>query len=202
MHPTHNLEFRAPDPSRLNVDAVLARVPSTATVKGLFMETLLQDIDSSEREQLLARAGITFRRYTTFYDYPYSDLLRLERVLAQRAHPELAEGEGIRKLCSAFYEAFAQTMAGRVVFGVLGRNARRIMPLGPKGWKICVGMGRVESEVVGDTHVRYHFHDYPGLIEAADVGVVEGALGFCRVQGTIAIAEIREGDAVLDIRWT
>lgn len=202
MHPTHELVFAPPDYNRLDFDAALAAIPDKATVKGLFMQALLQAVEAHEQCDIMEAAGVPERRYTGFHDYPFRELVLIERALARRLHPDIPEGPAIRQLTTRFYAAFAETVAGRVLFGVLGRDARRVIPLGPRGWKICVGMGRVEGEVVAENHVRYHFHDYFGPAEAGDIGVVEGALRFCGVKGQAEIARIDRGNFVFDIKWS
>jgi uncharacterized protein (TIGR02265 family) len=66
---------------------------------------------------------------------------------------------------------------------------------------MSTNFGRVDTELVGTKHVRYHFRDYV-LVETMQAGVVEGALRFCGVTGTV-LASMRDfGNGTLDIRWT
>jgi uncharacterized protein (TIGR02265 family) len=195
--------YRAPDfATDLDVDAAIAALPARAHVKGLFFSTVVdQAAAAAERARVFELAGLAERRYTTFFDYPYADFVRVVEACARLVHPSRPTRDGIRRLGARFHPVFADTLAGRVVFGALGLDAAAVLPLGPKGWKMTHDFAHVSAEKLARNHVRYHFRDTPALLDSIGLGVVEGALDFFRVSGEVRIAQRDPGNASYDIRF-
>jgi hypothetical protein len=109
---------------------------------------------------------------------------------------------GLRKIGRTLYTEFADSLAGRLTFGLLRNNADRVISLGPKAWNMSGVPGEIVGESVGDCHYRYHFNDYPAEItETLAVGVLEGALVECNEIPRILFGCADPMHAVLDIRW-
>lgn len=201
-----DLSALRPPRSELDVDLehAIKRLPPNATVKGMFVTNVVSQAPDGARgrEAIYARAGTSTHKYVPFRDYPYADLIRVLGAVAEVKYPDLSLGQGVRELGKGFYEAFAGSMAGRVMFGLLGRDAERIMPLGYRGWQVCLNFGDIQSEKLGDRHVRYHFKHFPGMVETLDVGVVQGALDFCGERSDqVQIADADGRHWMIDIRW-
>lgn len=191
----------ARDDYAFELSDVLAAVRPDASVKGLFLQTVVDRV--GDRAALFARARVPDRRIVPFLDFPYHDYMRVLVAAAEMLHPDVPRTVALRRFHHPFYEAFAETLPGRVIFGVLGRDASRILPVGPRGWQVNLKhLGEVRGHTVGPRHVRYEYSGYPALVcECCDVGVVEGALAFLGERGQVRIRTPRPDHAELDITW-
>jgi uncharacterized protein (TIGR02265 family) len=99
------------------------------------------------------------------------------------------------------FRRFENSQVGKVLFGVLGTDTRRIMELGARGYKVSLNFGRVEVNGVGTNHLRYHFRNLPAYLETYQVGVVEGAMKASGVEGRVRVKLANLGNGSFDIRW-
>jgi uncharacterized protein (TIGR02265 family) len=185
----------------LDLDAIAARVPGTATTKGMFFTRALSQLPRQiDDEPILRAAGLEESRFVPFNSYPWIDFIRLCCAIADVMAP--SRPVGLRKIGRTLYSEFADSLAGRVTFGLLRNNADRVISLGAKAWNISGAPGEVVGESIGDCHYRYHFNDYPAEItETLAVGVLEGALVECDEIPRILFGQADPMHAVLDIRW-
>jgi uncharacterized protein (TIGR02265 family) len=203
------LEFAPPRFDRpIDVDSMLAAVPSNAANKGVIVKAAFDAVRARPElaawtdEAIWQGAGQTLPLPGLFQNVafrPYLDVL----VFGARLLRGDAIGEGLREIGMAIYPGFVETLVGRMVFGALGRSPLRVLMMGPNGWRICNNFGEVHSEQLDAAHLRYDFLGHPfGLLETLYVGTVEGA---CRVLGItpeIAVARVGEQRGVIDIRWS
>ena len=195
-------ELRLPrDSYTLDLESVLRTVPSGSSVKGLFLESVVERVP--DRVALFAKAGVAPRRIVPFLDFPYDEYMRILVAAAETVFPTLPRTLALRRFHHSFYEEFADTLAGRVMFGVLGTDAERILPIGARGWQVNVKLGSVTAQTLGPKHVRYVFAKYPALIcECCDVGVIEGAMRFLgEPQARVRIHTPTLDHTEVDIAW-
>ncbi|MFO7564926.1 MAG: DUF2378 family protein [Enhygromyxa sp.] len=195
-------EFAAPRTRfEIDVEGIIARVPESVTAKGMFFTRCLALAEGHDEDQLLRAAGIEVPRLVPFVDYPWASFLRLSIVVADA----ICEGQtsvGLREIGRALYEEFADSLPGRMTFGVLRHNADRVIGLGAKAWNMAGIPGRIHSQSVGDQHYRYHFIDYPSdVTETLGIGVLEGALHSCGEVPRLSFARADAMNAIIDIRW-
>jgi len=196
-------ELRSPRTDlAIDLDRAIGRLPPGATIKGMFVNHVAEQAATLEvPARLYERAGTSSPRYLAFRDYPYSDLLRVVVRVAAVRYPDRPLAAAAREIGKGFYACFADSMAGRVMFGVLGRDARRVMPMGYRGWQVCVGFGDVRCETIGEDAVRYVFRHFPGLVETLDLGVIEGALDYCGERGDLRVADDDGRHWIVEVRW-
>lgn len=196
-------DFRRPrDEYRFELEEALATVSPEATVKGLFLQSVIDRVP--DRAALFRRAGLPDRRIVPFLDFPYHHYIQVLVAAAETLHPGVPRTVALRRFHLNYYETFAETLPGRVMFGVLGRDAERVMPIGPRGWQVNLkNAGDVRGTSLGPRHVRYVFAHYPALIcECCDIGVVEGALRFFgESEREVRIRTPRIDHTEIDIRW-
>jgi eukaryotic-like serine/threonine-protein kinase len=193
---------RAPrDRYRFDLEEILRGVPQSASVKGMFLQSVVDRV--TDRKALFARARVADRRIVPFLDFPYHDYMRVLLAAAETISPSQPTTVALRRFHQSFYETFAESLAGRVMFGVMGREAGRILPIGAKGWQVNVKLGSVSAVTVAPRHVRYTFADYPALVaECCDVGVIEGALRFFgEHRGEVRIRTPSPDHSEIDITW-
>jgi uncharacterized protein (TIGR02265 family) len=180
----------------------LRALPAGATCKGLFFHDVLDRLrKSAPNHALLAPGGLGTRRYMHFFDYSYADYMRVLHGTAQALWPLAPVGEGLRRLGRSSFPALASSQVGKVLFGVLGSDVRRILQLGARGYQVSLNFGRVEVEDLGPNHLRYQFRSLPAFLETYQVGVVEGAMQTCGVEGRVLVKLMNFGLASFDVRW-
>lgn len=197
--------FRAPRLDfDIDVEAVVARVPADATTKGMYFNRALRLAPSELYEdEILAKAGVELQRFVPFRDYPWTDFFRIATTVGQLVVGEGRVSAGLRQVGLSFYPEFAESVAGRVVFGLLGKYADRVIQLGPKAWSMSATLGQISGESMGDCHYRYHFEGFPAAVaESMSLGIIDGALSFCSAKGAYEIAVIDDMRCVIDIRWS
>ncbi|MDQ3033478.1 MAG: DUF2378 family protein [Myxococcota bacterium] len=176
-------------------------LPEGAACKGLFFNDPIERLRKVAPGHPLLVGGIAGRRYVPFFDYPYSDFMRLLAGTAQAVYPNVPLGEGLRRLGRAGYEALLQSHVGKVIFGVFGSSFGDVVKTGARGYAVSINFGKVEVEVVGPQHVRYRFERLPAFLETYQVGIVEGAMNVCKVQGEILVHLSDPANGSFDIRW-
>lgn len=185
----------------LDLDAILAVLPTGATIKGMFALSTLERAKDRKRAQ--EDAGLASLRIQPFSDVPYGPYLRLVFAIAEQVHPRVPRAEALRLFHHSYYETLAKSMIGRVMFGVLGKETHRVLSMGPRGYEVSVRFAKVTSESEGSGHIRYIFENYPSaIIESCDVGIVEGALAFCGETNTRVLVRV-DGplSGAVDARW-
>lgn len=195
-------EFAAPRTRfAIDLDDIVARVPESVTTKGMFLNRCLTLASEHDEDELLRMAGLEVQRFVPFADYPWVDFIRLTVAVAN----ELCNGRtavGLREIGRNLYGEFADSLAGRMTFGVLRTNADRVVGLGAKAWMMTGVPGSILSQSIGDQHYRYHFADFPAdIAETLCVGVLESALHSCGEVVRLSIARADAMHSVIDIRW-
>lgn len=184
----------------LDIDAILTRVQGAPTTKGMIFNRVLSLARDHDEDELLAAAGFEERRFIPFESYPWHDYLRLCCAVSDTLYS--SRSAGLRHIGRTLYVAFADSVAGRVTFGLLRNNADRVISLGTKAWNMIGAPGEVLAESIDDCHYRYHFTDYPAEIaETLGIGVIEGALAECGEVPRLRYARADPMNAVIDIRW-
>ncbi len=193
-------------PPRFDAPIVLEEhvraLPPGATCKGLFFHDLIDQLRKlAPNSSILSPGGLGARRYVHFFDYPYADFMRLLHGTAQAIFPGAPIGEGLRRLGRKTYVALLNSQVGKVIFGVLGDDFLSVIKLGTRGYQVSMNFGRLDIEVIGKEHIRYYFRDLPAYLETFQVGVVEGAMQACNVEGRVLVSLTSMSSASFDIRW-
>ena len=201
--PVRVLRYKAPRfDTPIVVEDHVRALPSGATCKGLFFHDVLEQLRrSAPNHAFLLPGSLGARRYVHFFDYPYADFMRLLYVTAQALYPSVPVGEGLRRLGRKTYLALLNSQIGRVIFGVLGDDFLSVIKLGVRGYQISMNFGKLDVEVVENHHIRYYFRDLPAYLETFQVGVVEGAMQACNVEGRVHVSVTNMSTASFDIRW-
>lgn len=186
----------------IDIEEQVRLLPAGAACKGLFFNDPIQRLRRVDPKHALLDAGnAAGRRYVPFFDYPYSDFMRVLGATATAVYPTVPKGEALRRLGRAGYEALLQSQVGKVLFGVFGKSFEQVVKMGARGWAVSISFGKVEVEEVGPQHVRYHFRDLPALLETYQVGIVEGGMNVCGVEGEVRVHLTDPGNGSFDIQW-
>jgi serine/threonine-protein kinase len=194
-------QLRAPrDDAPVELDEHLRRLPTGATVKGMFFLELQRLAEqASVWPQVLETAGVTDRRYYNFRDYPMVDNLRLTAAVAAHVHPTIARGKAIRHLGQTALDVVLGSQIGRALLGIDGRDLEQLFLRGPRAYKLLLGVGEITSEKVSSDVFRFHAKNFPAFLETYQIGVIEGVLRHCGKTGQVRIALDDVANAMLEV---
>jgi uncharacterized protein (TIGR02265 family) len=167
----------------LDVEEVLARIPPDAVVRGLFFQELARQCEARGKPPPPSMPP----RLVPFGNYPLHAYCSSVIETARAIEPDVPLREGVRRVGRAAYPALAQSMIGRVVFGVLGNDYLAIIRLCAKAYSMSLNIGRAETLESGPGRAVVRLDDMFNLFDSFQVGVFEGSLESCNKQGTVAV---------------
>jgi eukaryotic-like serine/threonine-protein kinase len=187
--PTPVPRLRAPDFSAsVDVDAHLALLPPDATCKGVFFADLFRlGASTLPAAELFHLAGLPEQRYTAFRDYPAADYLRLAVAAALAVHPTLPLGEALRRIGQTAFRTASSSLVGKTLFGVYGKDVEPLLLTAPRAFRVFRNFGDATIEKTGPKAFRLTVRALPLFLETYEVGVVEGVLQHCEVEGRVRI---------------
>jgi uncharacterized protein (TIGR02265 family) len=178
----------------LDFDALVQACPETATAKGMF----LQDLSDTLKQHKLPHPT---EKFLGFKDYPYRRYIGLIAEAVRGIYPTEPPLVAMRTLSRNAYPTLAQSMVGRVVFGVLGNDPEKVLRLAAKGFALamsgCSCTVEVERGRALATLSGIH------LPIEAQIGVFEGAINACGKQ-LMATRTRRDGDnaGLIELTWS
>jgi uncharacterized protein (TIGR02265 family) len=158
-----------------DVEAIIATIPRSYVVKGMFCSRFIELLGADYRAvepQLLAapRAG----RFVPFKDYPQADYMRLSAAAALKRFPRVGLREAVRCLARDDLATFASSMFGKVVLALAG-DARSTLLRTPDAYaRVAPGAGVTAADIDTST-TRILFAGYRGMPEYT-IGQFEGVV--------------------------
>lgn len=180
----------------LDVEGAIAACPDNARAKGMFIAEVIEQV---------TRRGMkspTTRRYHTFTDYPLREFIEVAAACGTLIHPDVPTREALRRLGRSAYPTVADTRIGRVAFGMFKDNVRGLLRLSTKGYALSLSLGRAEAVDVTDHYAVVRLTDIYNFMDSYHVGVHEGILSACKVDGTVKIKPLSATSADLLLSWT
>ena len=195
------LELRPPSfDAPVDLDEHIRRIPSGATIKGIFFLELQRVAEeASVSPAVMPALGLAKKRYFAFRDYSLVDYLRLTVAVVSHVYPRLSPGEGLRRLGHSAPDVVMKSQIGRAVFGLLLRDLEPILLRGPRAYKLLLGVGDVSVEKISDRTYRFHARNLPAFLETYQVGVIEGVLHHCGAQGRVLVALQDVANAIMEV---
>ncbi len=183
--------------SPLDAEAVLASLPSSATISGIFLQAVCDLAKSRGVTLLSARES-----YVGFRPYLLRDHATLMVEAARAVWPKESLREGLRRQGRGSPGALVKSMIGRVVLGsaegpieVLHAMARSYA-LHTKPARIDILDATPGRAIVRATDVLY-------FLDSHHVGVFEGVLRYAQVESArVRIHRYYESEADLLCEWT
>jgi uncharacterized protein (TIGR02265 family) len=197
------VDYETPDyTADLDVDAYIARCPADATAKGMFLTAcvdLARRSAPSRTEEVFD--GLSRRRWTPFLDYSLRDTMRIHTNVARIRWPREPLREGLRRFGWTAYPTFAESSAGRLLFGVLNRDFEGKFSLMSRGIAISVSHARVTPHRVGERHWRVEYEDVFCFLDCYHVGIIEGVARAHGLTANIMVKLRSPESGTLDVRW-
>jgi len=166
--------FAVPDQTRpIDVDKLCAEMPADAFVRGMYMQGVLT---------LLERAGKKLDGHGPYIAFKEYHVINHVRLIADAA-PALYPKEPLRRAMNLLgrdaYGTLVDSMIGRVIFGVLGRDIVRITKLVGKAYEVS-GRGVTATLLeIGSNHSHVRIDGAYGLVDCYHLGAFEGLCDAC-----------------------
>lgn len=178
------------------LEQLIVQTPETATVKGMFLSSFLDSLD---------RGGFprpTTARFVSFKDYPLRQFMQLMLAAISTAWPTLPPSAGLRRLGQSAYPTLAESVVGRVLFSVAGRNFGTALQLTEKAYKLSLNPGTARLANLTEKSAVLEMRDIWNFADSYQVGVMEGAMVAYRVKGEVRAQKLpRPCDVNLHLRW-
>ncbi|MFK7988231.1 MAG: DUF2378 family protein [Sandaracinaceae bacterium] len=190
------LPFVPPDyDAPLEVAERQAGCPDTSRVKGMFFSAIAQEARERSGD------AVGRERYVAFHGYPLTEWLAFLPEAARAAYPELTEREGMRRFGQNAFSVFTNSLAGRVLFSMAGRNIRTAVGLTGRAFDAIGSHGGVDVLVNEPGRAVFGLREMWDYLDAWHVGIYEGALDAFGHVGEVRIRafDIKNGD--LEIRY-
>ncbi len=186
--------FRTPDWNEpLDIEQRLGQTPADATLRGVFFQAIVDRLKAHGRP-----APVT---YSGFVRYPVREYLELAVRSARELHPNEPLREGLRRVGRGVYPAFKDTMAGAAIFAFANNDFARVAALAQKAYELALTPARVGLRDLGHNHLVVELRDVYTFPDCLQIGVWEGAMAACSVEGTVALKLYSLCDADLEIEW-
>lgn len=176
------------------LDAI-ERTPATNTVKGMYVSGIVEALASRElepREQ---------RRYQAFKDYSLRDYMRLCLDASVTLYPSRTPKEGLRSLGQLAIPTFAQSISGAVIMGTVGRSWELALRCVSRGYQISLKPGEAIVAELGAERALVQLRKVWNFGDSYQVGVVEGLMDWCGLNGQVVATVVSPCDTDLNIQW-
>ncbi len=190
-------ELVVPDYNRpIDVGEYVRLVPTSATIKGMFLSTLLDTLGADR-----SRLPEGQRRYVAFKDYPLVDQVKLVATVAATLHPKLSLREAIRRIGHTIYPTFAASLVGRVTFAAVGKDPRALLTAGSKAYQFSSNVGKAEIVKLEERRALLTMCDMYNFIDCYQVGILEGALSVIGFEPTVRLKLDSLSSGVFELTW-
>lgn len=173
----------------------IERTPAANTVKGMYVAGIVEALaqrDIAPRDQ---------RRYQAFKDYSLRDYMRLCLDAAVTLYPSRSPKEGLRSLGQLAIPTFAQSISGAVVMGTVGRSWELALRCVSRGYQISLKPGEAIVAELSAERALVQLRKVWNFGDSYQVGVVEGLMDWCGLNGEVTAHVISACDTDLKLQW-
>ncbi len=127
--------------------------------------------------------------------------MRLQVEAAPILFPDCSIREGLRRIGWSAYSILLDSHIGRVIFGVLGGNLRRIFALTSRGYGVSLTRGKAEVLRSGANFVSLRLTQIHNFVDSYQVDVMEGVLRHNQRSGQVFVRRHAPLDVELFVHW-
>ena len=171
------------------------RTPSTHTVRGMYVGGIVQAIASMGFEPTKVE------RIHAFKEYSVREYMELLLDSAISIYPGGGVHEGLRRLGGMAIPTFAKSMAGGVIMATAGRSWDLSLSLVSRGYELSLKPGKCTVVENANGRALIQLREVWNFCESYQIGVMEGLMQSCKLEGTVKPTLITPCDADLEIRW-
>ena len=189
-------EFVSPDwDAPIDVAKQVRRAPVLGSVRGMFIREILDAVQSAGARLPVAK------RYVSFKKYPLPDYLQVIADGCALIHPDVSLRRAMRRVGRLTYPNFVKTVLGKTILAVAGNDFSSVVKLAPKAYRATIKPGDAKVKEKGERKVVVELRDIWNFPDSFQVGVWEGALAACKVEGEIKVRSRDLANADLEITW-
>jgi uncharacterized protein (TIGR02265 family) len=187
--------FAPPDlAAPLDVDAAKAALAPGAAIKGMFAQALCDELKKKGFTPAVRASWVGFK------DYPLPEYFDFLVDAAGKIHPNTPVRAALRTMGRSAYATMASSLAGRVVFGVLGRDIQAITRIVSKAYELAGRGSRATLLGASASHSHVRLEDV-AFADCYQVGCFEGVLDACGQQGEVRVKLLSATSAELFTTW-
>lgn len=171
-------------------------VPECYTVHGMYVVGLGQLMKKVGKERSCFRDAHRFRYY------PLRDYMGLVLDCAAVLYANLPMRQALQALGRLVIPTFADSIGGQVIMSVASQSWDLALSCLASGYKLSLRPGRASLTHLGRGQARVELRNIWLFGDSYQVGVVEGLMTTCRVEGIIKATALSPCDTDLFITWT
>lgn len=172
----------------------LAAIPPGAMVRGMFLQLLVDAIGPTNMTKR------PVKRYSAFKNYPLREYVELLGFASAHMRRKTA-ADCVRRLGWRVYPNYAKTITGTAIFAVAGHDFHRMIEVAPTAYQVSLQPSEVRIRALEPHYAHIELRNLYNIPEFHQVGIWEGAMQTCGVQGQIKTEFIDYGAVNFEIRW-
>jgi hypothetical protein len=186
-----------------DLEDFIEHMPPEACTKGHFAQQYHDIVRELRPEAFEEFNNLYPDKLAAFRDVPRALVQRRAADAARLAYPDLPLLEGLRRISRLVYPRMLDLMLGRVIFAALGKELMAIFRHGPRAFELFEKNGtRAAFTQLGPRYFRYDFQPSYMVIEASQIGIIEGAAMYCHAQTEITVKRQDRYHGSLECRWS
>ena len=187
--------FVAPDWSQpIDFAERLAAIPPGAMVRGMFLQLLVDSVGPTH----MAKRPI--KRYSAFKNYPLREYVELLSFACEHTRKK-TPADCVRRLGWRVYPNYAKTITGTAIFAVAGHDFHRMIEVAPTAYQVSLQPAELRIRTLEPQYALVELRNLYNLPDYHQVGIWEGAMQTCGVQGEIKTEVIDYGAVNFEIHW-
>ena len=170
-----------------------ALAPGSA-IKGMFAQGICGMLQERGLTPAVRASWIGFK------EYPLGEYVDFLLDAGAKLHPDAPPREGLRRLGRTAYDSMASSLAGRVVFGVLGKDIVAITRIVSKAYELAGRGSRATLLAQSPRHSHVRLENV-AFADCYQVGAFEGVLDACGQEGEVRVRQLDAATWELFTTW-
>lgn len=163
-------------------------------VRGMFLQLLVDAIGPTNM------AKRPMKRYSAFKNYPLREYVEL-LAFASAHMRKKAAADCVRRLGWRVYPNYAKTITGTAIFAVAGHDFHRMIEVSPTAYQVSLSPAEIRVVTLEAQYALIELRNLYNIPDFHQVGIWEGAMQTCGVQGQIKTEAIDFGAVNFEIHW-
>ena len=186
--PLHRLELME------HLDWIEA-TPETHTVKGMYVTGLMQMLETVGVE------APKVDRVPAFKNTPLRPYMHMLLDAALTLYPPSPVREGLRRLGQLVIPTFATSMVGKVIMATAGHSWELSLKFVSRGYEASLTPGQCIVAEMRSGFALLQLRDIWNFGDSYQVGVIDGLMDWCRIQGKISPTVNSRSSVDMTIEW-
>jgi uncharacterized protein (TIGR02265 family) len=159
-------------------------------VNGLYQTLTMMGCEIVDQEKI-----------TAFRDYPLQDYMELLLDGAISLYPKSSVNQGLRELGQLGIPMFAKSIVGGVIMGTVGKSWELALKCVSRGYEVSLKPGKAVVAEMSSNRALVQLRNVWNFGETYQVGMIEGLMQWCDLNGTVTAEAKTACDVDLKIEW-